>query len=329
MLRRVPSLCGALLVIAAGANGEPSAIPHGPRHVERVELTGEVAHPDQLSGVTFWENLMIVCPDEGAHVNVFKGRGDRYELATTLPLLDEGDDEIDMEGATSDGSYVYIVGSHSIRRNAVDETATYEKNRKRIAKVRPHLESYSLFRLQLNHRGELEQKERVNLRDSLYDDAVLGPYFEVPGKENGIDIEGVAVKEGKLFVGFRGPVLRGNFAPVLSFHFTNPDDYELKFVDLGGRGIRDLVAVEDGFLILAGPVGEGEMAYKLFHWNGADGIPAEGETAATVAEIGEIPTTAGLKPEGLAVTGETAGEWRLLIVSDGAGTASRWVIPKP
>ncbi len=31
----------------------------------------------------------------------------------------------------------------------------------------------------------------------------------VPGKDNGLDIEGLAVSEDRIFIGLRGPVLRG------------------------------------------------------------------------------------------------------------------------
>ena len=37
----------------------------------------------------------------------------------------------------------------------------------------------------------------------------LSTYLDIPGKDNGFDIEGLAVKGEKVFVGVRGPVLRG------------------------------------------------------------------------------------------------------------------------
>jgi hypothetical protein len=169
----------------------------------------------------------------------------------------------------------------------------------------------------------------MDLRDILENDEILAPFLSVPGKENGIDIEGIAVKDGKLFVGFRGPVLRGNFVPVLAFRFDEPDDYELLFVQLGGRGIRDLVAVDAGFLIVAGAIGDGDASYQLCLWNGEDGVPGEGGWDHQIIKIGELATDPGIKPEGLTVTAETTDAWRLLVVSDGHASASEWTVPKP
>jgi hypothetical protein len=234
-----------------------------------------------------------------------------------------------MEAAASDSAYVYIVGSHSIRRTQVDNEGTYKKNRKRLTRVRPHAESYRLYRLKLSNDGKLLEQDSVDLRDVLREDDVLGSFFAVPGKEGGIDIEGVAEKNGKLFVGFRGPVLRGNFVPVVVLDFDAPREYELRFVQLGGRGVRDLVAVEGGFLILAGPVGDGDGSYKLYLWNGEDCVPGDDELSGTIAPIADLNAGPGEKPEAVALVAEDADQWRLLIVSDGHPTAIEWIAPKP
>ncbi|HEY3391281.1 MAG TPA: DUF3616 domain-containing protein [Lacipirellulaceae bacterium] len=293
-----------------------------------LDLQGAIAEPLELSGITIWRDLMIVCPDEGAEFNVFKDNSE-HELLSTVNLLDGGDEEIDMEAAASDAEHIYIIGSHSIRRRLVDPERTYRQNRRRLSRVVPHTESYRLFRIQLDDAGQLAAKESIDLRDILENDEILGPFLSVPGKENGIDIEGIAVKNGKLFVGFRGPVLRGNFVPVLAFRFDEPDDYELLFMQLGGRGIRDLVAVEDGFLIVAGAIGDGDASYQLCLWNGEDGVPGEGGWDSQIVKLGELATELGIKPEGLAVSAETANEWRLLVVNDGDASATEWIVSKP
>ncbi len=82
--------------------------------------------------------------------------------------------------------------------------------------------------------------------------------------------EGVAVRDQVLFVGFRGPVLRGNYVPVLQLRFDKPNKNELLLVKLDGLGIRDLTAIDSGLLILAGPVGDGPGGYAIYHWNGRD-----------------------------------------------------------
>ncbi len=61
------------------------------------------------------------------------------------------------------------------------------------------------------------------MKDDLYDRLKAAPLFtaftKIPGKENGIDIGGVAAKGDRVFVGFRAPVLRENWVPILAFDF--------------------------------------------------------------------------------------------------------------
>ena len=47
------------------------------------------------------------------------------------------------------------------------------------------------------------------LTRALADDPHFGPYMAIPGKDNGLDIEGLAVDGHRLLLGLRGPVLRG------------------------------------------------------------------------------------------------------------------------
>ena len=47
------------------------------------------------------------------------------------------------------------------------------------------------------------------LTRALADDPHFGPYLAIPGKDNGFDIEGLAVDGRQLLLGLRGPVLRG------------------------------------------------------------------------------------------------------------------------
>jgi hypothetical protein len=312
---------------AAQQNAQPPAQKIAT--AQPVTLGGDLAYADELSGVAFYGDLLIACPDEGAELNVLKPTAASYELVSKINLLSGSDEEVDMEGAASDGKYLYVVGSHSLRRKKIDEDKAYEKNRKRLTNVAPHPDSYSLFRLTLNADGALASQEQISLQDILEKNDILQPYLAIPSKENGIDVEGVAVRQGRLFVGFRGPVLRGNFVPVLSFEFEHPDDYQLSFVPLDGRGIRDLVAVEDGFLILAGPVGDGDAACRLYAWNGKDCVPGDGAAAGRITPLGPIPSSVGAKPEGAALTSEDADQWRLLIVSDGETSAKELIVSKP
>ena len=145
--------------------------------------------------------------------------------------------------------------------------------------------------------------------------------MEVRAWENGVDIEGIAVKEEWLYLGFRGPVFRGNYVPVMKLKFEEPQDtYELLYVQLGGRGCRDIVSVSDGFLIVAGPIGDGSASYELYHWDGKDTIIGKDRADGDIGKLellGEIPTPDKGKAEGLAIVEEESTHYDLIIVYDG------------
>ncbi|MCP3925630.1 MAG: DUF3616 domain-containing protein [Desulfobacterales bacterium] len=157
------------------------------------------------------------------------------------------------------------------------------------------------------------------LRHILKNDNVLKAFTQIPSKENGIDIEGIAAKNGLLYIGFRGPVFRGNYVPVLKLKFDNPDIYEIVYVQLGGFGIRGLTKVSDGFLILAGPVGDRKSSYQIFHWNGFDMIPGKNRTGkkGLVSKMYEIEPPKGGKAEGIAVINEERSHYKIILVYDG------------
>src|SRR5437899_3108388 len=80
--------------------------------------------------------------------------------------------------------------------------------------------------------------EKMSLRDTLDSHPILKQFVPVASKENGIDIEGLAVKNGRLYFGFRGPVLRDNWVPVLSCTFGKvPGDVKMAYMQLAGRGV--------------------------------------------------------------------------------------------
>lgn len=180
--------------------------------------------------------------------------------------------------------------------------------------------------------------EKTSLRDVLDNTEPFKSFRDIASKENGIDVEGLSVWNKHLYAGFRGPVLRGNFVPVLRFQFSSPIlNQEVLFVEMGGRGIRDLTTVDEGLLILAGPVGDGPGSYQLYLWNGEDMVPGIGapvrkDTPGLVLiddlPMPEEPTA---KAEGLAIVGETIDEWEILIVFDGLknGHATRYQVQKP
>lgn len=202
-----------------------------------------------------------------------------------LPVSEE--EEIDIEGLAYGDNFLWFVGSHSYKRKNVKPDKTDEENISRLAKVSAEVNRYILGRIPLVD-GELYKsvahpknpsqqlsaakleltKQGNVLMSALVDDPHLGFFVEagIPGKDNGFDVEGLAVYENKLFLGLRGPVLRG-WAIILEIELEDSrpglmklrkiDEknkaYKKHFVWLQGLGIRDLCVVDQDLLILAGP----------------------------------------------------------------------------
>jgi hypothetical protein len=207
------------------------------------------------------------------------------------------DGEIDIEGMDYNNGYLWLTGSHSMKRKKPKDKPA-EKALERLATVGPELNRYILARLpiangqpaptaphpdephRMLHAGSLQKSgERNILIDALQDDAHLGPFlsFALPNKENGFDIEGLAVHGDRVFLGLRGPVLRG-WAIILEIEVEEhepgtltlkpigPDGarYRKHFVDLQGLGIRELCMHHNDLLILAGPTMDLEGAMQLY-----------------------------------------------------------------
>ncbi len=213
-----------------------------------------------------------------------------------LPAPD--DEEIDIEGLAYADYYLWFIGSHSWKRKQPKLNKTTTKNLERLAKVKTEPNRYLFGRIPLVN-GELFQScphpenpdkeltaaklqmtEQGNLlMEALSSDPHLSPFIVsgIPGKDNGFDIEGLAVLSEKVFVGLRGPVLRGwaiilelEVEPVSEKHLKLKevgDDkklYKKHFLNLGGLGIRDLCFDGQDLLILAGPTMSLDGPVKLF-----------------------------------------------------------------
>lgn len=306
-----------------------------------------------VSAVSFWNGRALVVSDEvterGNVVQAFERDGDDFRAATNgVTVLDPTGhqvEEMDLEGIAVDGQTVFVLGSHSARRKKVDAKKAYVKNRTALmspSEAQPARDV--LLRFELNAAGQAGPIERTSLRGFLNATEPFQSFSTVASKENGIDAEGLAVLDHKLYVGFRGPVLRGNFTPILRCRFGSPiGEPEVLFVNLGGRGVRDLARVEGGLLILAGPVGDGPGSYQLYLWDGRDGVPGNGAPTSAISPglrlIGDLPiphSDAGddeipAKPEGVTLIKETSHHWEILVVFDGLkdGHATRYRVTKP
>ena len=176
-----------------------------------------------------------------------------------------------------------------------------------------------------------------DLTEALKEDKHLKPFLAIPGKDNGFDIEGLAVVGERLFLGLRGPVLRG-WAVILEVELEDdakkPSILKLKtiepkkrlfrkhFIQLGGLGIRDLCVQGQDILILAGPTMELDGTITVFRWKGGAILQKEECIVPFEAleHVVDVPHETGSdRAEGMTLfTADESAPRSLLIVYDSA-----------
>ena len=212
--------------------------------------------------------------------NCVYGNHQAFNIGDFVELFDD-DSEIDIEALGYSEGYLWVIGSHSSKRkNAKGKSV--QKDIQRLAVIKHDINRYLLARIpiingklvkscQLSDGTELTaaalQKTDKNniLIQALKEDEHIGPFLaiDLPSKDNGLDIEGMAIIGHKVFLGLRGPVLRGwaiilelelheKQPGILSFKESGTPYYK-HFLDLDGLGIRDLCSDDGDLLILAGP----------------------------------------------------------------------------
>lgn len=325
-----------------------------------------------LTGSTLW----AACDESVRLERLTRGEGDdfgRHEARALKEFLDlpaPESEEADIEGLDSDGEYLWLIGSHSLKNGKPDKDNSPKKNRQELCKVTRDGNRCLLARIPLVEDGtggyELARKHKGRtsarltgddrssaLTEALVGDKHFGRYMGgkddgIPGKDNGFDIEGLAVHpEGekekgvrRVFVGLRGPVLRG-WAAVLELRVGEKKNdpsllnlrrwkshgslYRKHFLDLGGLGIRDLAIDGKDLLILAGPTMDLDGPVTIFRWPGGAGPKEESVVfSETLREVASIPF--GIREdhaEGMAVLPHRAGGSSSLLLVYDAPSAKR------
>ena len=320
-----------------------------PSRQVRLQFDAAAVALDSLSAVEIAGNYLFVAADESTSIERLKTAdgGQSYAEQRSFPVADfftlpvKGD-EIDIEGLSVSHHYLWLVGSHSTKRQKPKPEETPQQQIARIAKVKQEMKRYLLARIpiiknqmsgevmlcqscpnpdvptQLLTAAHLPYSERGNeLMDALKDDEHLGlfistsppenknghkendkpPSLAIPGKDNGLDIEGLAARGNRLFIGLRGPVLRG-WAMILEIEVKdaggghlalekigpNGRHYRKHFLKLNGLGLRDLYWQGNDLLILAGPTMDLDGPVHVFRWRGAASILEE-----TITDQDKLP----------------------------------------
>ena len=234
-------------------------------------------------------------------------------------------EEMDIEGLAIDDGYLWIAGSHSLKRDkpepsenttadALDELTDIDRD--------PNRWFLGRLALRVDADGRHQVLACVDSSDgpkrpaalamdddggnalsrAAADDVHLAPFLTIPSKENGFDVEGLAVRGDQAYLGLRGPVLRG-WAVVLEIRLkaTKHDRLKLRklseghrirkhFVALDGLGIRDLLLHGRDLLLLAGPTMDLDGPVRLYRWS----LPLDGDgdtvsPRSAVQLVGELP----------------------------------------
>ncbi len=287
------------------------------------------------------------------------GKHERFHSTDFVELFDQ-ESEIDIEGMDYSDGYLWLVGSHSTKRNQ-PEGKKYKKDIQYLSEVEADPNRYILARVPVingqpvksykasDHAEDAltaatlrKTGEHNMLMEALTKDEHLGPFIKMglPSKDNGLDVEGLAVRGKRIYLGLRGPVLRGR-AIILELEIEeteprmltlkeigdNGERYRKHFVNLNGLGIRELCLHKNNLIILAGPTMDLEGAMQVFqlknlpdHSN--DTIWEQNEDALSV--LFDLPFIPGVDhAEGLALMPCLGYDDALMVVYDSPSSDRR------
>lgn len=268
-----------------------------------------------LSGISARGRCLWTVSDEGRTVERLAKSAEGYRLAEQirldelLPDLPPGK-ESDLEAIAITRNRVWVCGSHCrVRRKPDPDGRLSAGFRRRPSRhvlaavpLGPGREIYALPYL-----GE------GSLRRRLRSDPFLSAFMNLPSKENGLDIEGLAVGADWLMVGLRGPVV-DSFGIVMEFAIDSTgrvaDSPPVRHIlRLGGLGVRDLARWGDDILVLAGPVTAADGPFRLHLWRPAHTNEPQGAEVVHAWPLGHE------HPEGICRLKREAREG-LLVVYD-------------
>jgi hypothetical protein len=353
--RHAPAILAATIAIAAGASvhaADRIAPMDGPWEAGKFKFEDKEKKTRQsLSGIACPGQgaACLVVFDEGVVAHYVRLTASGYSIENDFVRLRESQDELDAEATATDGKRYYVAGSHSAKRKTCEsnpgsrhllrfdlDQSTGKAKYSADGRLANYADTEALWSL---------MSSKDELKDYVGEGKCLGnkppPGAPQLRGQRGVNIEGLAAKNGMLHVGFRGPSLADGTVPILSVDalgiFADPEPKgSVTMLRLGvGRGVRDLAAFGQGILILAGPDDDsGDTGWTLAVW---DGVVREG-TAVEPKVIAELDLSGvklrgcdeELKPEALAVTKEANHTLELVIMSDGMcdGGPLKFVVPR-
>jgi hypothetical protein len=282
----------------------------------RFDAGKEELHEDLSAAVFSADGSLWVASDEHHSLERFspvnpRVFGEHRHFAMASLLGAEVREEVDIEALDFQDGHLWFVGSHSAKRKK-PKGKTMVKDLERLATVEHEPWRFLLARVPLPGSGpgrapatlkRVEGREGTGVNvlvELLREDPHLGPFLApaspedpdgalaIPSKDNGLDIEGLAVHGDRVYLGLRGPVLRGH-AVILQLEVEEVGDgllaprrtkkgspYSKHFLDLDGLGIRELCRHGEDLLILAGPTMPVDGPIRLYRLH--KGLLLSGDT---------------------------------------------------
>jgi len=271
---------------------------------------------DASAAVALDDVHFVVADDEDNTLRVYRRRVPQPVATVPLAKALGTTKESDLEGAARIGDAIYWISSHA--RNARGDVRA---------------DRYRLFVTRIDRSASPPvvtppAAMQTQLLAQLIATDAMRPWqlreasrlaAEAPG---GLNIEGLAATaDGKLLIGFRNPLREGK---ALVVALENPQAAAAGAaatfgppigLDLGGRGVRSIERLEEGYLIVAGPVAD-QGDFALYRW-----IGSAGEEPRPVTGI----TLGSLRPEALFVW---PGSRRVQLLSDDGGVVTAGVACK-
>jgi hypothetical protein len=277
----------------------------------------------------------LIANDEKKYAQFFSIDGTTLKPLKLIRLSDAEKDP-DAEGVAYADGFFYVTGSHG-RSRTTD---------------RPNDTSYAVFRFPVDpvtgvppfevtdDRVVPEIKPSTRLRDEISkacvvnerppNDCSIKNAYDKKLADGGANIEGIAVRGDRIYFGFRGPSQDGK-AYVLNVDakalFTEKGDLTTKATALAlgtDTGIRDLAAINDGILVLAGPTRSEAVPYAVWLWDGV------GNNATRLATLDLAGIHRDGKAEILLPLAQEGSNIRVLVMFDGIenGGAVSFNIPR-
>ena len=227
----------------------------------------------------------------------------------------KGKMEADIEGVTfskEDQAY-YVVGSHGLGKKKGD----FQPGR------------HSVYKIPVDPATGMVRKDRIqrsSLLPWLEKTPLLEPYVRKPLQQNGLNIEGLTCAKGRLYFGLRAPNQDGHglVIELSPRDLFNGEPKELEVHEIAipkGRGIREIAAVRDGFVLLTGNASAEaskkipfsmaagpDVHFDVLFWDGGD--------STKTTRIGSLPQNGG-KAEALLVLNDSADAVDMLVIFDG------------